>query len=115
MIKSLALLVALIFAAPALAQIAPPPQTAPGRTYQVAPNLFVAVQEDRNTTVLVGPESLVIVESNFRERAPALKDLIATISPKPVRLVINSHWHADHVGGNALFVSAGAITLAQEK
>ena len=38
---------------------------------------------------------------------------IRTITKLPVRFVINTHHHPDHVGGNAVFVQAGAIVLAQ--
>jgi glyoxylase-like metal-dependent hydrolase (beta-lactamase superfamily II) len=106
---------ALLFfvAVPALAA-QPPAQSGPPRSYHVTGPIHVAVQEDRNTTVVVGNDSLLIIESNYVERAQNLKSLIATISPRPVRLVVNSHWHADHVGGNALFASEGAVTIAHE-
>ena len=105
---------ALALAVPAIAQIAPPAQSAQSRTYKVADNISVAVHEDRNTTVVEGGDSLLIIETNYRERAEGLKALIATISPKPVRIAVNSHWHADHVGGNALFARDGAVTVAHE-
>jgi cyclase len=38
---------------------------------------------------------------------------IRKITKLPVRFVINTHFHVDHVGGNAVFVEAGAIVLAQ--
>ncbi len=102
-------------AMPAMAQITPPAATTPPRTYNVTGNIFVAVQEDRNSTVIVGEDSLLVVETNYRERTDALKTLLATISPKPVKIAVNSHWHADHVGGNAALMAAGAITIAQDK
>lgn len=37
---------------------------------------------------------------------------IRTITKLPVRFVINTHHHGDHVGGNATFVNAGATVLA---
>src|SRR6185295_13735831 len=41
-------------------------------------------------------------------------DAIAQITPQPVRLVINTHFHFDHTGGNENFGAAGAKFLAQE-
>jgi glyoxylase-like metal-dependent hydrolase (beta-lactamase superfamily II) len=108
-----ALLFLLAVAVPAEAA-QPPANSGPPRTYHVAGPIHVAVQEDRNSMVVVGNDGLLIIESNYVERAQNLKSLVATISPLPVRIVINSHWHADHVGGNALFASEGAITIAHE-
>ena len=109
-----ALLAALVVTTAGAQQLAPGAPAQPGRTYTVAPNLHVAVMEERNSTVLVGEEGLLVVETNYVQRAEALRDLIATISPKPVRLAVNSHWHGDHVGGNALLARSGAVTLAHE-
>jgi cyclase len=37
---------------------------------------------------------------------------IRTLSKLPVKFLINTHYHLDHVGANAVFVDAGAIVLA---
>jgi glyoxylase-like metal-dependent hydrolase (beta-lactamase superfamily II) len=109
----LSLVFLLAFAAAAEAA-QPPAQSGPPRTYHVAGPIHVAVQEDRNSMVVVGPDSLLLFETNYVERAQNLKNLVATISPLPVRYAINSHWHADHIGGNALFRQGGAITISHE-
>jgi glyoxylase-like metal-dependent hydrolase (beta-lactamase superfamily II) len=109
-----ALILSFVLAAPAAAQIAPAAQRQPGRIYPVTENIHVVVLEGRNSVVLVGTDAVLLSESNFAERAQDLKDLIASVTPLPVKLVVNTHWHADHVGGNAFFAKAGAVTLAQE-
>jgi cyclase len=43
-----------------------------------------------------------------------LKDALAALSKKPVRFVINTHWHSDHTGGNPSVAAAGAVIVAQE-
>jgi glyoxylase-like metal-dependent hydrolase (beta-lactamase superfamily II) len=110
-----ALLLAFLLLVPASLQAAQPPaQSSPPRTYPVAGPIHVAVQEDRNSMVVVGQDGILLVESNYVERAQNLKTLLATISPLPVKIVVNSHWHADHVGGNALFHRGGAVSIAHE-
>ncbi len=84
----------------------------PPRTYQVAPNIHVAVLENRNSVYLIGDNKVMLIETNFERNAVALKNLIAGVTPQPVKLIINSHWHGDHMGGNKLFHEAGAISLA---
>jgi len=86
----------------------------PGRVYPVTENIYVAVVEDRNTPFLVGDEAVLLAETNFERNAARVGELIASVTDKPVRLVVNSHWHPDHVGGNSYFAGRGAITLAQE-
>jgi glyoxylase-like metal-dependent hydrolase (beta-lactamase superfamily II) len=39
---------------------------------------------------------------------------IATLSPKPVRFIVNTHRHGDHVGGNENFAGAGAVIIAHD-
>ena len=52
-------------------------------------------------------------DGNFRtETAQQLLAAIRKITKLPVRFVINTHYHMDHVGGNAVFVEAGATVLA---
>jgi glyoxylase-like metal-dependent hydrolase (beta-lactamase superfamily II) len=49
--------------------------------------------------------------------APASKDLkaaVAAITPKPIRFVVNSHWHRDHSGGNEALAGDGSVVVAHE-
>jgi cyclase len=86
----------------------------PGRVYNVVANLHVAVVEDRNTPFLVGNDAVLLAETNFERNAETVSRLIASVTDKPVRVVVNSHWHPDHVGGNSHFAGLGATTVAHE-
>jgi cyclase len=67
-----------------------------------------------NTTVAVGSDGLIVVDTQFEQLYPMLKAKIAALSPLPVRYVINTHFHGDHSGGNAAFAHDGAIIMAHE-
>lgn len=57
----------------------------------------------------------VVVVDTF-EHEPAAKALLAEIrklTPLPVRFVVNTHYHLDHVAGNRVFKNAGAVIVAQ--
>ena len=67
-----------------------------------------------NAGFIVGSNGVVVVDT-FQDAAPAraLLDEIHKIAPnKPVRYVVNTHYHLDHTGGNAAFAEAGATILA---
>src|SRR5476649_90416 len=56
-----------------------------------------------DTTVAVGTDGLIVVDTQFDQLYGMLKGKIAAISPLPVKYVINTHSHGDHTGGNASF------------
>jgi hypothetical protein len=59
-------------------------------------------QPDGNSLLLRGPDGLVLVDSGRHAgHAQALLDAQRTLGA-PLRVVINTHWHLDHLGGNAL-------------
>ena len=105
--------VAILLAAPGYAAQAPA-EPDPGRTYQVEGNVHVAVIEDRNCVFLVSGGRVLLAETNFERNAVTLAGLIASVTPSPVELVVNTHWHGDHVGGNAYFAERGAAVMAHD-
>jgi len=66
-----------------------------------------------NIAVSVGVDGIVMVDDEFAPLVPKIKAALATISKRPLRFIINTHWHFDHVGGNALMAETAAI-LAHE-
>jgi cyclase len=74
---------------------------------QIRPNVHVIFGAGGNVTVHAGDDGLVVVDSGSGEKAGALLDAIKAISPRPIRLVINTSADLDHVGGNAVIGGAG--------
>jgi cyclase len=67
-----------------------------------------------NVGVSVGDDSVFIIDDELAPMTGKLKDALAALSKKPVRFVINTHWHSDHTGGNPVMGTAGAVIIAQE-
>lgn len=64
-----------------------------------------------NVFVFAGPDGIMLVDTNFNAfYQPILAD-IRRISDKPIRLVINTHAHSDHVQNNANFAKQGAVII----
>jgi cyclase len=69
-------------------------------------------QSGSNAGFVIGSDSVLVVDTF--ENPPAAQKLLATIRQKttlPVRFVVNTHYHLDHVAGNGVFAAAGATIL----
>jgi len=113
----IACLCAVLVAAPAAAQV---PAAADDHTVEVAPGIYNVTWGNDwgnmglNVGVSVGEDGLLLIDAQEEAAVPRLIARIGRISDKPVRYVINTHWHFDHVGGNAAFARQGAAIIAQE-
>jgi cyclase len=76
--------------------------------WQVRDNVYMLVGAGGNTTVHVGDDGVLIVDTKLPAASQVLLDAIRQISSKPIRYVINTHWHGDHVGGNEVIAKAGS-------
>ena len=62
-----------------------------------------------NIAASVGEDGVALVDDQFAPLVPKIEAALRGISSKPVRFVINTHWHGDHTGGNAQFAETAAI------
>ena len=77
-------------------------------------NTYMLEGQGGNITVAVGSDGIMMVDTQFAPLHDKIKAAIAKISPLPVKYVINTHYHGDHTGGNALFHKEGATIVAQD-
>jgi glyoxylase-like metal-dependent hydrolase (beta-lactamase superfamily II) len=80
---------------------------------KVAGNVWLLVGEGGNIAASVGPDGVLIVDDQFAPLADKIRAALRGVTDKPVRFVINTHFHGDHAGGNAMF-SQGATIVAQD-
>ena len=83
---------------------------------KVSGNIYMLEGQGGNIAASVGEDGIVIVDDEFAPLAEkiqaALRDL--KITDKPVRFVINTHYHGDHTGGNPPFANSGSTVIAQD-
>jgi len=66
-----------------------------------------------NIGASVGEDGIVIVDDQFAPLAEKIQAALKSVTNKPVRFIINTHYHDDHTGGNAFFQKQGPV-IAQE-
>jgi cyclase len=66
-----------------------------------------------NVAVSVGPDGMLVVDTMVAAFAPELRTLLGTLSDRPIRLVVDTHTHFDHVGGNGVFAELAPIAAHQ--
>ncbi|HWI77357.1 MAG TPA: MBL fold metallo-hydrolase [Sphingomicrobium sp.] len=81
---------------------------------QLAPGVAVLFGAGGNIGLSYGEDGNVVIDDQFAPLSDKILAAIKTLDPDPVRLVINTHWHGDHTGGNANFDKAGAVIIAQD-
>jgi cyclase len=67
-----------------------------------------------NLGLSVGADAVFLIDDQYAPLTGRITAAIAKITDKPVRFVLNTHWHEDHTGGNENFGRAGAVIVAHE-
>jgi glyoxylase-like metal-dependent hydrolase (beta-lactamase superfamily II) len=67
-----------------------------------------------NVAVSAGDDGVFIIDDQYKPSIEGLLAAIGEISDRPVRFVINTHYHGDHVGGNEAIGAGGGIVVAHD-
>ena len=117
MIRILAASILLMLSATASAEVAAPAPL-PFVLKQVGPGVYAAIdgpdhRSGSNAGFVIGDDGVLVIDSFFYEEAArALVAEIQKLTPKPIRYVVNTHYHVDHTGGDLVLRDAGAIIIA---
>jgi glyoxylase-like metal-dependent hydrolase (beta-lactamase superfamily II) len=80
---------------------------------QIGKDLYACISTNdasANSTFLVGKDAILLVDSGLNEtEAGKCLAEIRTVSPLPIRYVVNTHYHLDHQGGNHLYAGEAVI------
>src|SRR6266853_933543 len=84
------------------------------KTTQVAPGIYMLEGEGGNIGVSAGEDGVFLIDDQFAPLTPKIVAAVAAISDKPIRFLMNTHWHGDHVGGNENLGKAGVVIIAHD-
>jgi cyclase len=79
------------------------------KAIQVAGSVYMLTGAGGNIGVSVGDDGIVIVDDQYAPLAPKIEAALKSITDKPVRFILNTHYHGDHTGGNEHFGTTAPI------
>jgi cyclase len=119
-LRTLAALAALLLVGGASGAQTSARETLPFVLTQVGPGVYAAIdgaehKAGSNAGFVIGDDGVLVIDSFFNlEAARALVGEIHRLTPKPIRFVVNTHYHVDHTGGDQALRDAGAIIVAHK-
>jgi len=85
------------------------------RSTPVRDNLYMLSAAGGNICVSVGKDGVLLVDSEYESLVDQVITAVKSITDQPIRLVINTHYHFDHVGGNLKLAQSGALLVAHQQ
>ena len=83
-------------------------------TFQLSDTIYMLKGRGGNVGVSAGQDGVYIIDDQVRPVTAQLLQAIHKISNKPIRFVINTHYHADHTGGNETIGKTGTVIIAHD-
>jgi cyclase len=111
-IRDLVIATALAVALPALAQ--QDFSKVEIRTTRLGDATYMMEGAGGNLGLSIGEDAVFLIDDQFAPLTEKIQAAISKLTPKPVRFVLNTHWHGDHTGGNENMGKSGAIIVAHE-
>lgn len=83
------------------------------KTTDLGGNMYMLEGQGGNITVAVAKDGIIMVDGQYAPLHDKIKAAISAISNQPIKYLINTHFHGDHVGGNELFAKEGATVISE--
>src|SRR4051812_41925612 len=88
----------------------PAPANGELASIHVQGNVYMLVGAGGNIAVQTGDDGVLVVDTGLAQNAERVIAAIKKLSNKPIRWVLNTHFHPDHTGGNEAVAKAGSKT-----
>lgn len=83
-------------------------------THLAGDGVWMLVGQGGNIGVSAGEDGIVLIDDQYAPLTEKIRAAVAKINDRPIRFVLNTHWHGDHTGGNENLGRAGALIVAHE-
>ena len=84
------------------------------KTTDLGHGVYLLGWQGGDSLILVGDDGVLLVDTSVAPMADKIMTAIAKVSNKPIRLIINTHAHADHFGANEALAKGGASIVAHD-
>lgn len=83
-------------------------------TIQLTDTLYMLRGAGGNIGVSAGEDGVYLIDDQYAPLTDKILAAVEAISDKPIRFIINTHWHGDHTGGNENFGTRGVVIMAHD-
>ncbi len=84
------------------------------KTEKLSDHVYMLTGQGGNIGISVGDDGVFMIDDQFAPLSSKILTAIRKLSDKPIKFLVNTHWHGDHTGGNVNFQKEGATILAHD-
>lgn len=84
------------------------------KSHKITGNIYMLTGSGGNIGISIGEDGVFMIDDQYAQLTEKILTEIKTLTDKPVRFLINTHWHGDHTGGNENLSKQGTIIVAHE-
>ncbi len=84
------------------------------KTEKLSDTSYMLTGAGGNLGLSVGEDAVFLVDDQYAPMSSKIRAAVAAVSKKPVKFVVNTHWHDDHTGGNEALGKTDTVIVAHE-
>lgn len=84
------------------------------RTQPAGKGVYMLLGSGGNIGLAVGNDAAFLIDDQYAPLTPRILAAVRAVTDKPVRFLVNTHWHGDHTGGNENMTAEGVIIVAHD-
>ncbi len=82
------------------------------KTEKISEGIYLLIGRGGNIGVSVGEDGVFLIDDQYAPLSEKIKSAVSSINDRPIRFILNTHWHGDHTGGNEAMGEVGALIVA---